>query len=85
VIQNQNQKKNLQQTIRKQICNLSFIICYCGSIGSRWSGVTAAHAATIRAANATLPQTQLNDEAIKQSSVQSAKDTLRNTGDTAPC
>jgi len=51
-----------------------------------WLGCfTAAHDATIRAANATLQQTQLKAEAIKQSSLQSAKDTLRNTGDTAPC
>lgn len=47
-------------------------------------GVTAAHDATIRAANATYQVARATACATEQSTIQVAKDVLRNSGDVGP-
>jgi hypothetical protein len=47
-------------------------------------GVTAAHDATIRAANVTYREALLTAEKTKQATIQVANDVLRNTGDDIP-
>jgi hypothetical protein len=57
----------------------------CVNIGANpMLGVTAAHDATIRAANATYQLAKQTTQVTKAATEQTAKDTLANTGDVGP-